>query len=144
MHNENEYPISESRNKELEANQFASQFLMPEKHIKNSLHKMKISDLAPIKKYWLTSKSSIIRRALDLGIIDKAKYTYFNIELSRNGEKKRENEIVYIDKPTHIQTAYSILKTNLNYTDTDISNYFALPTDITNEIFNNKPIFRIL
>lgn len=144
MHNENEFPISENRDKEAEANEFASQFLMPEQAIRNSLRGMKIGDLVPLKKYWLTSKASIVKRACDLGCIDKQKYTYFNIELSRNGEKKREREIVPIDKPSHLEIAYKLLKDDLSYDDNDFSEYFRLPRDIINDIFLQPHKLRII
>lgn len=135
MHNENEFPISEDRNKEREANRFASQFLMPEKHIKNSLYDMRIGDLAILKKYWLTSKASIIVRAEYLNCIDKQRAIYFRTELSRNGERKMEKESVSIDAPKSIKTAYSLFKEELGYKDKDFEEYFALPKDIINDVF---------
>lgn len=144
MHNENEFPISELRDKEKEANEFASQFLMPEKHIKNALRGMRISDLSPLKRYWLTSKSSIIKRASDLKCIDKQKYIYFNIELSRSGEKKIEKEVVPIDQAQHLKNAYKMLKEELNYSDEDFSEYLTLPKDIIHYIFNDIPKLQII
>ena len=91
MHNENNFPISSYRDKEKEANQFASEFLMPENYIKNSLRNLKLSEVGNLKSYWLTSMSSIIRRAKDLKCIDDNRYKYFLIEMSRNGFTKKCN-----------------------------------------------------
>ena len=83
LHNENLYPISSYRDKEKEANIFASEFLMPEDEIKNSLRQLKMSDLGDLKSYWLTSMKYIIRKAKDLKCIDENRYRFFMIEMSR-------------------------------------------------------------
>lgn len=146
MHNENKYLIPNHRDKEKEANMFASQFLMPEKYIKNSLRGIRLGDLGILKKYWLTSKASIIKRAKDLNCIDSNKATYFNIELSRSGERKKEKEMVFIDTPNHIKKSYQLLSDDLGYKQEDFENYFALPSDVIKDIlnFDNIPILRII
>ena len=139
MHSDirNLYP--EHRNKEHEANMFASEFLMPEVHIKSDLRNLSIRNLIQLKQYWLTSMASIIRRAKDLGCISKERYSYLNIELSREGYKKREPADVYIDEPKIFTTSYSLYKDELHYSNNDLSQAFALPLDIIETLFyNNK------
>ena len=99
MHSSREFIFSEKRDKEKEANEFAGEFLMPAEIIKNSLRYLRLSSLLELKRYWLTSMASIIKRAKNLGMIGDEKYKYFNIELSRKGYKKEEPLNVYIDKP---------------------------------------------
>ncbi|AFM04009.1 putative Zn peptidase [Bernardetia litoralis DSM 6794] len=136
MHNENNYPVSPSRNKEKEADEFASEFLMPKDAIKSSLRYLKMKDLVDLKSYWLTSMSSIIRRAKDLNCIDKNRYTYFMIEMSRSGFKKKEPVDVYIDNPTCFKNAYNLFKEELEYSTEDFMKYTCLPRDIINEVFS--------
>ena len=143
LHNENLYPISSYRDKEKEANIFASEFLMPEDEIKNSLRQLKMSDLGDLKSYWLTSMSSIIRRAKDLKCIDDNRYKYFLIEMSRNGFTKKEPIEVFIDKPTCLKNAINLFKTDLAYSLEDFSNYTALPKDIIDELFNSDKIVKL-
>ena len=81
MHTSNEFLISEYRDKEDEANKFASEFLMPSDAISNSLRGLKLQYLVELKRYWLTSMASIVRRAKDLKCITNEKYKYFSIEL---------------------------------------------------------------
>lgn len=69
MHTSNEFLISEYRDKEDEANRFASEFLMPSDAISNSLRGLKLQYLVELKRYWLTSMASIVRRAKDLKCI---------------------------------------------------------------------------
>lgn len=129
MHN---FAIPDHRDKEKEANQFASEFLMPAESIKHTLKNLKISSLAEIKRYWLTSMASIIRRAKDLNYIDKDKYLYLNIELSRTGKKRKEDVEVYIDEPKLFIEAYKLHKNELEYTDEELCVAFHLPVDIIN------------
>ena len=129
----NLYP--EHRNKEMEANTFASEFLMPSAGIKSNLYNLKMTDLAELKRFWLTSMASIVMRAKDLGCISQERYKYLNIELSRNGFKRKEPVEVYIDSPKIFETAYRMYKNELGYTDDDLSKAFALPSDVINRLF---------
>lgn len=134
LHNENLFPVSSFRDKEAEAFEFAGEFLMPESAIKNSLYRLRLNDLGMLKKYWLTSKSSIITRAKNLKCIDQKRYTYFMIEMSRSGELKKEDIEVYIDNPTCLKNAYYLLKNELSYSIEDFVNFTALPEDIIEDI----------
>lgn len=129
-----DFPIPEHRNiekiKENEANRFASEFLMPAEFIKNSLFNLKLSNLGPLKNYWLTSMASLIRRAKDLNCILENQYTYLTIELSRDGKKKNEDGFVYIDEPSLFIEAYKLHKNDLDYSDLDLSNAFSIPVDV--------------
>lgn len=129
--------------REIEADEFANEFLMPEEFIRNSLFNLKISDLAELKRYWLTAMSSIIRRARDLGCISQDRYTYFNIELSRSGRRKDEGINVYIDETTLFNEAYMIHKDLLEYSDDDLANAFNLPIDVVVN-YLNPPSLRLI
>lgn len=130
MHTSDEFLISDHRDKENEANLFASEFLMPADFISNSLRGLKLSYLVELKRYWLTSMASLIRRARDLRCITNDKYQYYNIELSRKGYKKQEPIEVYIDKPRLYSEAYRLHKDELEYSEEEIASAFSLPLDI--------------
>jgi Zn-dependent peptidase ImmA (M78 family) len=149
MHITGDFPIPihrDEKRKEIESNRFASEFLMPEEGIKNSLIGLSLYDLAPLKKYWHTSKQSIIRRAKDLKGIPDNKGKYFMIELSRMGERKVERTLVDIDKPIAFRNAYELHKKELNYTDEELAKAFSLPYDIIKKYFNfsDKSKLRII
>ena len=141
-------PVADFRDKELEANRFASEFLMPSSYIKNSLYNLRLSSLAELKKYWLTSKASIIMRAKVLGCINARKYRYLNIELSRNGEKKKEQIEVHIDTPKLFTKGVELHRLDLDYSLSDISKAFHLPEDIIATYFqkhnSNKSKLRVV
>lgn len=138
MHILCEEPISIHRDREDEANKFASEFLMPKRSIYGSLNNLKLSDLGELKKYWLTSMSSIIRRAKDLGCISQDRYTYLNIELSRRGWKTNEPFEVSIDEPTIYQVAYKMHKEDLSYDQDDFIRGFSLPINVISALFEEK------
>lgn len=141
MHDERNFAISDFKTekiKEDEANEFASEFLMPESEIRNSLYGVTMRDLAPLKKYWLTSMASILRRAKDLKCIDENKYKNFNIEFSRLGYRKREPIDVFIDEPKVFMRGYNLFSTELNYSKEDFSKAFKLPQEVLDEIFVSK------
>jgi len=107
--------------------------------IKNSLYGVKLSSLAELKRYWLTSMASILRRAYDLGCISKDRYTYLIIEMSRQGLLKNEKLNVIIDSPTLFDKGYKMHKNELEYSDEELSQAFCLPSDIINDLCNPKP-----
>ena len=130
MHISPDIAVPDYRDKEKEAFSFAAEFLMPTEEIKNSLTDLRLSYLLPLKQYWLTSMASIAHRAKDLGAITLEKYKYINVELSRKGYRKREPGNVYLDTPTLFYDAYKLFKTELNYTDVELSEIFHLPIDV--------------
>jgi Zn-dependent peptidase ImmA (M78 family)/plasmid maintenance system antidote protein VapI len=132
------FPVPNTRDekiKEREADEFANEFLMPEEFIRNSLEGLRIVDLVELKKHWLTSIASIVRRAKDLGCISGERYTYFNVELSRSGMKKNEGVNVYIDEPSLFLEGYKIYKNELGYTDSDLCKAFIIPEDSITRYF---------
>lgn len=130
MHIAGDFAISTHRDKEQEANNFASEFLMPKAAIFNTLLNLKYSDLRDIKSFWLTSFASIIRRAKDLGCITAQRCTNLYIELSRRGQRKIEPWPVFIDSPNLYTEAYNIHCNVLNYSKDDFINGFSLSLDI--------------
>lgn len=143
MHNENHFPISSHRDKEKEANIFAGEFLMPADEIGNQLRNLKFSELPDLKRYWLTSMIAIVVRAKTLGIFDENRYKYFAIEISRNGYSKKEPISVFIDEPSLIEKGSNLFKNELAYSSLEFAKYFALPSDILDELLFNEQIIKL-
>jgi len=138
MHNEANYAISGYRDKKWRENEteiFTSEFLMPAEEIGRSLQYLRMGDLLPLKQYWLVSMSSIIRRAKDLGYIDKDRYRFFSIEMSRTGQNKNELGDVYIDKAIYFEQAFYLIKNDLDYSYADMSRAFGLSVNVLEDIF---------
>lgn len=99
MKNEdNPYPRCEE-----EANEFASEFLMPEKDIKYDLINLTCEKAYYLKPLWKVSMASLIRRAFDLDTITKSRYTSLNVQMSKLGYKKSEPNPIDKEKPTLFQ-----------------------------------------
>jgi len=139
MHCSPDFPIPIGRNKEQEANDFASEFLMPKSAIMKSLGNLKMSALSALKNYWLTSKAAIVKRAQSLGAIDKDRYRFLNIELSRSGEKKKEKDTVSIDYPQVFSTSVGLHLKELGYTENELAGAFSLPLDIIQKYLLQQP-----
>ncbi len=138
LHNDSNFPVSSFRDektKEKEANEFASEFLMPKNDIQNALRGITLGEVAKLKSYWLTSMASILRRAKDLKCISDDRYRYFMIEMSRNGFNRKEPVDVYIDKPQCFRSGYLLFKDSLFYDDDDFMKTLFLPKDIIEDIF---------
>lgn len=130
------FPIPSFRDNktiEKEANNFASEFLMPEIAIKNSLKKLKLSYLSDLSKYWLTSMYAILYRALNLGCIDQGKFVYLRTELSRMGGLKKSMTNVYIDNPRLFYNAFKMHINELEYTLDELADTFSLSLDVLNK-----------
>lgn len=110
---------------EKEADQFAGAFLMPSIKAKPMLNRLSYSKLTELKSYWKVSKQAIVYRAKTLGSIDDRKFKNIYIELSRNGERKKESFDIPIDVPTLIKRLVSAYEIELRYTRHEIAENIA-------------------
>lgn len=90
---------------EREADEFASEFLMPRAEIKDSLRGATLPELAELKRVWGTSIAALARRAKDLGAITDSAYRSLNIELSASGLRKNEPVAIPRERPMMIREA---------------------------------------
>lgn len=81
------------REVEYEADRFASAFLMPERSVRaNAPNFPKIDQLIQLKKVWLVSLASLVRRLKDLGLITEWHYRSLHIEMAKRDMLKNEPE----------------------------------------------------
>lgn len=126
------------RDVENEANVFAGAFLMPKKDCFNEFQNLSYNNLAPLKSYWGSSKSAIIRRAKDIGCITESSYTYLMIELGRRNERKLETGYVEIDEPKILNEIINLLQTELDYNEESLSEEIDLNIDDFMKYFGDK------
>jgi Zn-dependent peptidase ImmA (M78 family)/DNA-binding Xre family transcriptional regulator len=127
---------------EREADSFSAEFNMPALDCRNDLSRIRFKDLDDIKSYWKMSKAAILFRAKELKLINEQTYKYMIIELTRRGERKSETGIVPLDLPKMLRSMVSLYKTDLNYSDTDLTTMLGLSIKDFNEYFN--PTHRLL
>ncbi len=120
---------------EAEANEFASEFLMPERDCGNDLDGITFNRLNMIKSFWGVSKAFIIRRAKTLDKISESTYKYFMIELGRKGERKNESGYVEIDLPNILLESLKLIKSELNLDSDDLAKVIKLNVSDYNDYF---------
>jgi Zn-dependent peptidase ImmA (M78 family) len=99
---------------EKQADSFAGAFLMPRKMAQYSFRGLTYSRLTELKLYWKVSKQAIIYRAKEVGIINDTRFKSLFIELSRFGERKKENIEIDLDKPVLLKKIIEVHH-NLGY-----------------------------
>ena len=77
-------------NQELEADQFAAEFLMPASQLRGRYTDLSLAKLAALKLEWGTSMAALLRRGRDIGEVSERQYRSMNIEMSRAGYRRRE------------------------------------------------------
>ena len=117
------------RDFEDEANNFASEFLMPRHDCYRDLQGLTYNKLSIIKSYWGVSKAFIIRRAKTIGLITESTYKYLMIELGRRNERKNEIGHVDLDDPKIINEIINILKAEFQYDNKEIAENVKLSLD---------------
>lgn len=125
--------------KEIEANQFAGEFLMPASQCKEDLFNLKYKDLGIKKQYWKVSKAAIVYRAKELRCIPEETARYLYVTLGRNGERKNETVQVPIDSPKIVRMMYDLHVTELDYSPEEMSDIVGLMAgDIKTELLGEN------
>jgi Zn-dependent peptidase ImmA (M78 family) len=136
-------PLPQDRDPEKEANEFAGEFLMPYLDCRNDLMDLRYSQLGVLKSYWKVSKAAIIYRAKNIFAINSDRFTNLNIELSRNGERKKENGFVEISEPQLVNLIIKSHETDMDYSLNEMIGLLGLCEKDYFEYFNRSQ-FRVL
>lgn len=115
-----------SPNKEKEANDFASAFLMPFSDIKKDLNNLNIYKLQNLKEKWKVSMAALAYRAKDLSLITDNQYRYIFMELSRNGYRKKEPIYIPPEIPLTIKEIKESFLYDLEYSLEELKNFLCL------------------
>lgn len=144
MHLRSENLEKSEEQKELEANEFAGEFLMPKSQCKEDLFNLKYKDLGMKKYYWKVSKAAIIYRAKELKCITEETARYLYVTLGRYGERKNESVQVPIDEPQIVKKMYSLHVSELKYTAEEMMSITGLMTDdIKADLLNENNVISI-
>ncbi|HWR14168.1 MAG TPA: XRE family transcriptional regulator [Terriglobales bacterium] len=87
---------------EKEADQFAAEFLLPEKEVKPHLGYINLPKLASLKAYWRVSMNALLKRAGDLGTITERTRSYLWMQMGSKGYRKHEPVELPVEEPTLI------------------------------------------
>lgn len=137
MHSDDNFIVN-SRNLEAEANDFASEFLMPKQVISHSLSNLKINDLYILKRQWGTSMAAIIQQAKKTGCIDTTRYQSLMKQLCARGWRLNEPVQVDIDDPVVFAQAQNLWQKEFGYTIAEQAKTMCLPETDLGRILNHR------
>ncbi|MDA3834811.1 MAG: XRE family transcriptional regulator [Spirochaetales bacterium] len=137
MHNIPRDPAQE----ENEADEFASELLMPEDEIKRSFIPAKLETFARLKLKWGTSMSSLIMRARDVGAINDSVYKNLMMAMGRKGYRKNEPHSDRLPKitPRIIPQVIRLHRCSLDYTVEEMAKILFCKTEEYLEVFEDEP-----
>jgi Zn-dependent peptidase ImmA (M78 family) len=109
-----------------EANEFASEFLMPEEDIRHMPVGINLYKLADLKKYWKVSMAALLKRAENLKMISPRMGRHHWMNLSRQGYKMREppETDIPVETPHTFEQLLKIYKEELGYTANEFAKIF--------------------
>lgn len=117
-----------SPNLEKEADEFAAEFLMPQREITPQLRPVasgsvaaSLESLVNLKRYWKVSIAALIRRARDLGRINDSRYRRLYMHLGRLGYRKNEPVNLPHEEPTILLSVLDVHMREHGYTIKQLS-----------------------
>lgn len=113
-------PPRSSDDAERQADEFASEFLMPQDEIGPSLQNINIQTLGLLKKKWRVSMHALVRRAKDLDAISYQQYRSLQMYFSKKGYTKNEPIPLPLEKPIMWEETINLYRTELGYSDEDL------------------------
>ncbi|UPW18581.1 XRE family transcriptional regulator [Agarivorans sp. TSD2052] len=137
---------NKGREAELEADRFASAFLMPRGSVLAKVRpnaNAALKDILALKKNWNVSAMAMIRRLYDLSCLTEWQYRQLTISATKEGYRSCEPEgLEQREKSLLLEKVFISLK-DKGYRRVDICNELFLPLDeISNLTFNN-PFFSL-
>lgn len=128
--------------RESQANDFASEFLMPSAEIKNDLMGLSIERLQNLKFKWRVSMAAILQAAKKLETIDQNRYIYFRKEFSARRWLTEEPGKLPIEEPRLLKSATQLLMEEFNYSVEQIANEVGLYSKDFSPVYLGKASLR--
>ena len=134
----NRPPIAD--NEEEQANEFASEFMMPAKDIKSKLFDLDLKKLASLKLQWKMSIAAIIMRAKSLDLITYNQKRYLFQKLSKLGWRKSEPQELEIpsERPSLLRELIDVHFNELGYSLEELCEVLKIAPADFNKWYNNK------
>ena len=131
---------------EVEADEFAAEFLTPEAEIKPYLVRPSLSKLARVKPHWGVSIKALIVRCERLKLITPNQYTGLNINYSKAGYSKGEPFPIPQEKAGTLSEAISFHISKLGYSIDELAALFMITADHFKQIYQtqNQPMLRVV
>ncbi len=121
-------------NMEVEANQFAAEFLMPARDIAPHLDGVNLERLAALKPYWRVSMSALLYRATELKKLPRRSSQFLWMQMNASGFKRREPAELDLapETPTLLQEILDLHREHFGYGIEELSKMLsANPIEVT-------------
>lgn len=131
---------------ETEANDFASNFLMPAEDIQDHLRDLTIEKLAALKPYWRVSMAALLERARSLGLIAPVRHRTLWMQMSKAGYKRREPRELDIprEQPTLLKSLIDFHREHLKYLPGDMADLLHMTVAEFQDTYLERPLLRVI
>lgn len=128
-------------NMEEEANQFASELLMPAEDIGPYLSNLTLDKAAYMKPFWKVSMAALVVRAKALNRIDSAKSQWLWRQISSRGYRLQEPPALDFapEQPSVMKGLISNLTVTLGYSEADLVNVLSLHFEELAKLYELRP-----
>lgn len=123
----------EEKDIELEAQEFASELLLPKAELIPQLGKVNLDKLGELKRYWKVSMQAILVKAYKSGAISQNQYHYLFKQMSMLGYRKNEPIEVEFDKPSLLQEIIDTYINELDYSKDSLAQLLFLTNEELDE-----------
>jgi Zn-dependent peptidase ImmA (M78 family)/DNA-binding XRE family transcriptional regulator len=139
------HKVSQERDLESEAYEFAIELLVPESNIKTYFTKMSIDKLADLKSYWYVSMQALLRYANTLGMVTQNQYKYLWIQMGSLGYRKNEPVSIPVEKPSLISEIINAYVSDLGYSKEELASVLQVNLSELDRIyFGSKGRLKLL
>jgi len=120
-----------SQNQEIEANRFASEFLMPTRDIRQDFEQHSLTRFMDLKRYWGVSMQALIYKAWQTGSLTDRMFKYYQIEMSKRGWRKVEPvQASHLkEEPSTLRWIIAAHIEDLGFSVDDLAELFGLSDD---------------
>jgi len=127
-----------------QADEFASELLMPAKEIRPYLARPSLGGLARVKAYWKVSIKALIVRCSRLKLITPSQYTGLNVNYSKAGYARGEPFPIPMEKAGALSQAVEFHLRDLGYSMEELAHLLMLTTDEFVETYTERPRLRLV
>ncbi|EOH89272.1 helix-turn-helix domain-containing protein [Enterococcus villorum] len=116
---------------EMQANLFASHFLLPSQAFTDSLLSTSLDYYVDLKKYWKVSIQAMIYKTYSLNLINDDQRLYLNKRISANKWRTKEpyDDAMPIEKPKLLKMVIEMIVNNNVISKNELFQLFKLPKD---------------
>lgn len=137
--------VSQERDLEGEAYEFAIELLVPEINIKPYFTKVSIDKLADLKSYWYVSMQALLRYANTLGMVTQNQYKYLWIQMGSLGYRRNEPVSIPVEKPGLITEIVNAYVSDLGYSKEELASVLQVNVSELDRIyFGSKGKLKLL